>query len=116
MPEGVDPRVDGFDPGFGDGGLQRLEGVAGDAEGEAAQRAALAEIALIVPVLPREVAQWTGNACEMDFVLRHRRMVLRNEDWRTGAIVFELIARNERVRALHVRGAYARDLAYGDIR
>jgi hypothetical protein len=36
-------------------------------------------------------------------------MVLRNEDWRTGAIVFELIARNERVRAVSLRG-----LPFGD--
>lgn len=71
-----------------------------DAETEAARRAALAEIALIVPVLPREVAQWTGAACDMDFVLRHRRTVQRNEDWRTGAMVFELIGRNERLRAV----------------
>lgn len=87
-----------------------------DAEGEAAKRAALAEIALIVPVLPREVTQWTNNGCDMDFVLRHRRMVLRNQDWRTGVMVFDLIARNERVRALNLRDSYVRDLAYGDIR
>jgi hypothetical protein len=31
-----------------------------------------------------------------------RRVVPLNEDWRTGAIVYELLARNEHLRALGV--------------
>ena len=37
----------------------------------------------------------------------------RRHNWHE---VFDLIARNERVRALNLRDSYVRDLAYGDIR
>lgn len=65
------------------------------------QRIALAEIAVLVPVLPREIADLAGGVGD-DRVNQHRRFVPLNEDWRTGATVFELLARNEDLRAVGV--------------
>jgi hypothetical protein len=39
----------------------------------------------------------------MDHAFRFRRLVSLNEDWRTGSIVFQLIARNEHLRAIACR-------------
>ena len=40
---------------------------------------------------------------EADGVLRFRRIIRLNEDWRTGEAVFELIQRNEHFRAVSMR-------------
>jgi hypothetical protein len=69
------------------------------AEDDATRRAALVEMAQLVPVLPREVRAWSDLVWESDIPLRLRRLIPLNEDWRTGKTVFELIARNERIRA-----------------
>ena len=71
------------------------------AEGEKAKRAALAEMALLAPIIPREASEWVGLRLTED-IGRVRRVVVLNDDWRTGAKVFELIARNEHLRALAV--------------
>ncbi len=70
------------------------------AEGETARRAVLPEMALLVPIVPREAAAWVGGPVDMDAAMRFRRTVTLNEDWRTGSAVFDLIARNEHLRAL----------------
>lgn len=70
------------------------------AEGDPARRAALAEIAGLVPVMPREAHEWCDTILSDDGVARVRRLVNLNEDWRTGATVLDLIARNEHFRAL----------------
>jgi hypothetical protein len=67
---------------------------------EAARRAALAEIATLVPVIPREANEWCENVRDVEHSLRFRRVVSLNEDWRSGATVFDLIARNEQFRAV----------------
>ncbi|MSP03265.1 MAG: hypothetical protein EXR07_19800 [Acetobacteraceae bacterium] len=67
---------------------------------DAARRAALVEIAGLVPVLPREVNDWCDSLPEASAAFRVRRLVRLNEDWRTGATVFDLIARNEHFRAV----------------
>ena len=72
----------------------------GDAQDDAGRRAALVEIAGLVPVLPREVNDWCDATPHPDGTLRFRRLVRGNEDWRTGATIFNLIARNERFRAV----------------
>ena len=65
------------------------------------RRAALIEIAGLVPVLPREVAEWSREASDLDASLRLRRMIPLNEDWRTGMPLTQaLIARNEYFRAI----------------
>ena len=70
-----------------------------EAKDDAACRAALIEIALLVPVLPREARDWADLELEGDPKARLRRTIPLNEDWRTGGKVFELIARNERILA-----------------
>jgi hypothetical protein len=66
----------------------------------AEQRAALVEIAQLVPAVPREAMDWAGVTVDSEKLMSLHRFVPLNEDWRTGAIVFELIARNEHLRAL----------------
>jgi hypothetical protein len=73
------------------------------AEDDAARRAALVEIIGLLPVLPKEASEWSEIRSEMDHVFRFRRLVTLNEDWRTGSIVFQLIARNEHFRAIASR-------------
>lgn len=63
------------------------------------RRSALAEMGLLVPVLPREVTDWVGSTVDIDLVHRFRKTVSLNVDWRTGA-VFERVSRNEKLRAL----------------
>jgi hypothetical protein len=62
---------------------------------------ALREVVNLLPVMPREASDWTridvGGA--METLLRRRRTTPR-EDWRTGITQTDLIARNERLRAL----------------
>jgi len=66
---------------------------------DASRRSALAEMALLVPVLPKEASDWVGIKIDDDMVLRFRKSVSLNQDWRTGA-QFDRIARNEKLRAL----------------
>jgi hypothetical protein len=73
-----------------------------NAEDDAYRRAALAEIAELVPILPKEVNDWCSTTYEIDGLYRFRRLIQLNEDWSTGAMVFDLIARNERFRAMAV--------------
>jgi hypothetical protein len=68
-----------------------------DADPEA-RRGVLMEMALLAPVLPREVEDWVGMQEDWDRPLRLRRLVRVNEDWRSGR-TFEVVARNERLRA-----------------
>ncbi len=71
-----------------------------DAVDAAARRAAMAEIIGLTPVLPNEVETWQQGLDILSDVLRLRRMVPLNEDWRTGVLVFKFVERNERFRAL----------------
>lgn len=56
------------------------------------------EMALLAPVMPREVEEWVGASDDWDRPTRLRRLVRANEDWRSGKML-ELVARNERLRA-----------------
>jgi hypothetical protein len=69
------------------------------AEDDAERRAALVEMAQIIPVLPKEVRDWSDIVWEADVPPHLRRLVTLSEDWRSGSTVFELTARNERLRA-----------------
>lgn len=64
-----------------------------------AKTAALEEIALLVPVVPREISDWLGLNLK-EKIAGLRRTIVLNEDWRTGAQVFDLVPRNEHLRAL----------------
>ena len=70
------------------------------ARDDAARFAALIEILDHVPVLPTEVEAWGGGTPALNHLLLRQRPLALNEDWRTGAIVFDLIARNEQLRAV----------------
>jgi hypothetical protein len=74
------------------------------AEGDAARRAALIEMVQLVPVLPREAREWSALLLEAEISARLRRLIPLNQDWRTGATVFDRIARNEHMRALACYG------------
>jgi hypothetical protein len=66
----------------------------------AAQRAALLEMAQLVPDLPLEVADWTGQRVVGLQPDQDCRVVSLSEGWRTGSASFGLVARNEHLRAL----------------
>lgn len=70
------------------------------AQDDAARRAALVEMVQLVPVLPKEAKEWSDLGLEVDVSTRLRKLIPLNEDWRTGAAVFDLVARNEHIRAL----------------
>jgi hypothetical protein len=70
------------------------------ARDDGARRAAMAEIMSIAPVLPREAEAWHTGTEIVNENLRFRRVVPLNEDWRTGAVAFRLIERNELFRAM----------------
>jgi hypothetical protein len=69
------------------------------AQDNAARRAALVEIADHIPAIPRELNEWGGGRANMDDVFAGQPHIGLNEDWRTGATVFDLIARNEQLWA-----------------
>jgi hypothetical protein len=71
------------------------------ADERVSRAATLAEMAELVPAVPREASSWMEWALvSQSEMLRHRRMVQLGEDWRTGVTLEDLVARNERVRAL----------------
>lgn len=64
------------------------------------RRGILAELAQMLPVIPREAADWVNVGFEVqDEWLRHRRKVQLFEDWRTGTSVYDQVARNEHIVA-----------------
>lgn len=70
------------------------------ARDEAGYRAAIAEIVGLTPMLPKEADNWLSGVEAMSEMLRFRRLVPLNEDWRTGVVAFTLIERNEHFRAM----------------
>ncbi len=70
-------------------------------EGGTDRDARFAEIADLIPAVPREASAWADAPVEAAAgALRLRRRVRLQEDWRTGAALPDLVARNERFRAL----------------
>jgi hypothetical protein len=64
------------------------------------RRDVLGEITLMLPVIPREAADWFSVALDrQEALLRHRRKLAPYEDWRAGRTVFDQIARNEQILA-----------------
>jgi len=57
-------------------------------------------MALMVPTVPKEAEDWLGAAVDDGERQRLRKLVHGFEDWRTGSLVFDLVARNEQIRAL----------------
>ncbi len=82
-------------------GWDRLCGIWNYAEGNSARHAALAEIVQLLPVLPRETAEWIGAPVAVDAPWRPREPGRQHEDARIGSL-FERIERNEALRAMEV--------------
>ena len=82
-------------------GWERICVVWQSAQDAPSQERALTEIMGLNPVMPKEVTVWTGGENQVvdREVKRHRRIVPFNKDWLTGESVFDLIARNEQIRA-----------------
>ena len=66
----------------------------------ASQRAALLEMAPLVPVLPREVMEWTDTPVAPEAMQQACRVTSHEDAWRTGGSAFALIERNERLLAM----------------
>lgn len=66
------------------------------------QRAVLSEMAHVVPVLPREAAQWGEQPPVAGDAGGASDRVSFNREWRAGPAMLNLTARNERLRALAV--------------
>ncbi len=81
-------------------GWDRINLLWRDARWPAGQRAALLEMAQLVPDLPLEAADWSGMPTDGAQPGHECRVVSLSEDWRTGSASFGLISRNERLRAL----------------
>lgn len=62
------------------------------------RRAALTEMAQLVPVVPYEISDWVAAPNELDDAMLGDAINL-NADWRTAVAMLNLTARNERVRA-----------------
>ncbi len=71
----------------------------------ATRRAALLEMAPLVPVLPREAALWTDIPIAPDSMRQACRVISHDDAWRTGGSAFALIARNETLIAASARAA-----------
>jgi len=63
------------------------------------RRRALEDMAPMVPYVPNEAGDWVGCTIDVDQTRRLRRTVQNREDWRTGAMFVDAIARHEQLRA-----------------
>lgn len=66
----------------------------------AIRRAALLEIAPLVPVVPREAMNWTDVIVPAASMEEACRVTSQQDAWRTGPAAFALIERNEKLRAM----------------
>ncbi|MEA2731638.1 MAG: hypothetical protein QOF70_6113 [Acetobacteraceae bacterium] len=66
----------------------------------ASRRAALLEMAPMVPVLPREALEWTDLPIHAKALEEPCRVTSREDTWRTGAAAFALVERNEKLLAM----------------
>lgn len=72
----------------------------GAASGVAARRAALLEIGQMLVVLPKEAGDWVGASIEAEANQAIRPMAGLSRDGRSGFSALDLVARNERFRAV----------------
>jgi hypothetical protein len=57
-------------------------------------------MASLIPVLAKEAADWAGIQVPAANDAPRRRLVAMMEDWRTGITLYDVIARNEHLRAV----------------
>ena len=65
----------------------------------ASRRAALLQIATLLPVLPREAAAWTDTQIDPAAMQQACRVVSQEDTWRRGASTFAIVERNEKLLA-----------------
>jgi hypothetical protein len=71
-----------------------------DSRARPSRRDVLDEITQMLPVIPKEAAEWFSIRLDMqEQLLRHRRKIVLYEDWRTGHSLYDEIARNEHALA-----------------
>jgi hypothetical protein len=66
----------------------------------ASRRASLLEMGPLVPVLPREILEWTGVTIAPEAMDQNCRVTSCEDSWRKGAAAFNLVERNEHLRAM----------------
>jgi hypothetical protein len=59
------------------------------------QRDTILELARLIPVMPREISEWTASGLDHESKSIQRKWVRLNQDWSTGRNLIELVARNE---------------------
>jgi hypothetical protein len=67
---------------------------------DATRRAAVLEMAQILPVMPREIVEWTDCTVPETAMDPAALVVSHNDGWRRGAAGFALVQRNEALRAM----------------
>ena len=60
----------------------------------------LADMVALLPLLPREAARWSKQELDIEAMSLRSRTIAMNIDWRSAVPVFDLVAQNERRRAL----------------
>jgi hypothetical protein len=79
-------------------GWDRIVLLWGEAKRPPKRRAALLEMAQLVPIMPQDAADLIA-AAQPDANDEECRVITLSEGWRTGPASFGLVARNERLRA-----------------
>src|SRR3954470_19962659 len=59
------------------------------------QRDTILELARLIPVMPREISEWTASGLDQESKSIQRKWVRLNQDWRTGRNLLDAVARNE---------------------
>ncbi|QQP90835.1 hypothetical protein IGS68_06310 [Skermanella sp. TT6] len=59
------------------------------------QRDAILDLARLIPVMPKEVSEWTESGLEQEARTIQRKWVRLNQDWRTGRNLRDQVVRNE---------------------
>ena len=59
------------------------------------QRDTILEMARLIPVMPREISEWTDSGLDQESKSIQRKWVRLNQDWRTGRNLQDMVARNE---------------------
>jgi hypothetical protein len=81
-------------------GWERLSLLWLSVRNRAPRRAALLEMAPIVPVLPREIMEWNDMAIAAEAMEQPWRIISSEDTWRTGGAAYALIERNEKLLAM----------------
>ena len=56
---------------------------------------AILDLARLIPVMPKEVSEWTESGLDHEARTIQRKWVRLNQDWRTGRNLRDQVVRNE---------------------